>query len=490
MSFYIKVGIYISVLLSLIVLCFLAREEELPEGIENTGISGAIYKAAAFIYSRFIRRKRVIEVSRIKNDLSTLKPTNKGEEQAAEYYIKKIGLSIVIIVAGTIMALLLVIKDNKEQIIDNKTGLSRTSYGGITTSQNLVAQNSDGEEIGTYKVTVEARKYTEEELAKLQEELASKMESIILSQNESLDEVRSDLNLVNSVEGYPFKIQWTSDCYRVLGFTGKVSNGDVPDAGTYVNLTAKYTAQDQVYEQKFCVCVYPRILTDKEARDEYMNELIETSDADSETEIYQTLPDNFGDQKITWKKEIQDQSTVLMILVLIIGVLLYFIKDEQVKNSIKDREEEMIRDYSQIISKLVLYLGAGMTLRAIFEKLCIDYEKSLQRGLPKRYAYEEIRVMVNELKTGESEARAYEMFGLRCRSQPYTRLVNLLSQNLKKGNSSLLPLLKQEAAKASEERLNIARKAGEKVSTKLLAPMMLMLGIVMVIIMYPAFTSF
>ena len=68
----------------------------------------------------------------------------------------------------------------------------------------------------------------------------------------------------------------------------------------------------------------------------------------------------------------------------------------------------MIKDYSQIISKLVLYLGAGMTLRGIFEKLCVDYEKSLQRGLSKRYAYEEIRVMVNELRAGESESRAYQ----------------------------------------------------------------------------------
>lgn len=490
MEFYIKTGIYALVLISIIVLCILSKDEELPESIENTGISGAIYRAAGFIYSRFIRRKRALEVSRIKNDLNTLKPTNKGEEQAAEYYIQKIGLSIVIVAAGCIIAIFLAVKSNQEQILDNQTGLSRASYGGMTTSQDLVAVGSNGEEIGTYNVKVDARQYTDEELNVMYKELSARMEKIILADNKSLEEVHSDLNLVNSIEGYPFKIQWTSDQYRVLGFTGEVRNDEVPDAGILVNITAKYTAQELTFEQKFSVYVYPKILTAEQARDQHMKELIETNSENSATGVYQTLPDTMNDQKITWKKNIKDNSVLMMLFVLIVGVLFYFIKDEQLKNSIKEREEEMIKDYSQIISKLVLYLGAGMTVRSIFEKLCVDYEKSLSEGGPKRYAYEEIRVMVNELRTGESETRAYEMFGLRCRSQPYTRLVNLLSQNLRKGNSSLLALLKQEAAKASEERLNIARKAGEKVTTRLLAPMMMMLGIVMVIIMYPAFTSF
>ena len=40
------------------------------------------------------------------------------------------------------------------------------------------------------------------------------------------------------------------------------------------------------------------------------------------------------------------------------------------------------------------------------------------------------------------------------------------------------------------ERKNNARKLGEKAGTKLLFPMILMLGIVMVILMVPAFLAF
>ena len=68
MELYIKAGIYAIVLIAIIVLCILARNEELPESIENTGISGAVYKVASFIYTRYIRRKRALEVSKIKNE--------------------------------------------------------------------------------------------------------------------------------------------------------------------------------------------------------------------------------------------------------------------------------------------------------------------------------------------------------------------------------------------------------------------------------------
>ena len=70
------------------------------------------------------------------------------------------------------------------------------------------------------------------------------------------------------------------------------------------------------------------------------------------------------------------------------------------------------------------------------------------------------------------------------------RLSMLLSQNLRKGNAGLTQLLEKEAEEAFEERKRNARKYGEEAATKLLLPMFLMLMIVMVVIMVPAFLSF
>ena len=65
----------------------------------------------------------------------------------------------------------------------------------------------------------------------------------------------------------------------------------------------------------------------------------------------------------------------------------------------------------------------------------------------------------------------------------------LLAQNLKRGNSTLLERLREEADKAAEEQLQQSRKLGEEAETKLLAPMVLMLAIVMALIMIPAFSN-
>ena len=85
---------------------------------------------------------------------------------------------------------------------------------------------------------------------------------------------------------------------------------------------------------------------------------------------------------------------------------------------------------------------------------------------------------------------AYERFGRRCRIPSYNKLAAMLSQNMRKGAANLPLLLKEEAADAFEERKHSARKQGEKAGTKLLVPMMMLLGMTMVIIMVPAFQTY
>lgn len=64
-----------------------------------------------------------------------------------------------------------------------------------------------------------------------------------------------------------------------------------------------------------------------------------------------------------------------------------------------------------------------------------------------------------------------------------------MSQNLRKGTKGLTQLLKAEALQAFEDRKANARKRGEEAGTKLLLPMFLMLSVVLVIVIVPAFLS-
>ena len=152
------------------------------------------------------------------------------------------------------------------------------------------------------------------------------------------------------------------------------------------------------------------------------------------------------------------------------------------------RRAQMQRDYPEIISKLTLLLGAGMTVKRAWRKIVMDYEEEKDIwGI--RYAYEEMRQGCNEMESGITEAESYERFGRRCGMQIYVKLGALLSQNLRKGAKGMNQILKTEASQAFEERKARARRLGEEAGTKLLAPMFLMLAVVLVIVIVPAFMS-
>ena len=96
---------------------------------------------------------------------------------------------------------------------------------------------------------------------------------------------------------------------------------------------------------------------------------------------------------------------------------------------------------------------------------------------------------MRELRAGVSEGAAYESFGKRAGLTDYIRLSAMLMQNLKRGNRTLLERLREEADKAGEESLQRSKKLGEEAGTKLLVPMVLLLAVVMVMVMIPAFSN-
>ena len=168
--------------------------------------------------------------------------------------------------------------------------------------------------------------------------------------------------------------------------------------------------------------------------------------------------------------------------------MLYLGRGWELERKLEQRKKQLLLDYPEVVNKLALYMGAGMTIRNAFARMGEDYRRQQKERF--RYVYEEILITCYELQSGRSEREAYDHFGKRCQVQAYRKLSTLLSQNIRKGSNDLLYMLRQEADQAFAERKNMARKLGEEAGIKLLLPMMMMLCIVMVIIMIPAYFSF
>lgn len=186
---------------------------------------------------------------------------------------------------------------------------------------------------------------------------------------------------------------------------------------------------------------------------------------------------------LLWIKGKEESRTIFLIGMFAAGSI-WFLYDIDSRKKEEMRQKQMAAEYPTIVSKLTLYLGAGMNLKKAFEKTAGEGRETVNP------VYREMQLTCGEMEDGIPEAESYVRFGKRIRIQRYIRLGTLLAQNLKKGNAVLLVQLKQEAFLAMKEQSAEVRKAGEEMGTKLLLPMMLLMSMTMVLIMVPAFLSF
>lgn len=473
-----------------LIIWLLAKDVKLPEAIKAQGIEKELLKVAFFIYTAVRSRRKVKGLDSVRASLTALTHKKNIEEIEAAYYSQKLCLFITMALAGSFLAGVLHFSALNERAVGDNGVIARSESGGGDQTLLLEARDEKGEKLGDFEVTVSEQVYTREEADRLFDEASALVEEKVFAANESPDHVTENLNLIKKLEGYPFEISWQQDNYEVVGFDGDVHGEEASEDGQLVTLTATYRYDGQTWQQILYANVFPRELTEKQLWEKEINEKLTEAEVKSRYNPNLILPGSYEGGHLSWSERVEENSLILMILMLLGGAAVFVMKDKELQKQVEDRRLQMLADYPGFVSKLVLYMGAGMTVRSIFEKMTKDYLSGRRAGGQERFMYEELARTVREISGGVSEVQGYENFGRRCGGQQYTRLSALLSQNIRKGNSELLSLLREESDKAFEDRLSKAQKAGEEAGTKLLLPMILMLLIVMIIIMIPAYMTF
>lgn len=368
--------------------------------------------------------------------------------------------------------------------------LTRNDYGEGSRTEELEVQIEKEEKIPV-EVQVSERKYSSQEIQDLFKRVIGSMEEQILGSNESLDRVEYDLNLLTKIPDEPVEVSWEMDRYDVIDTRGEIQTASLSEDGEIVNLSAILTYTEDEKEQAMYQCavhVYPETLTEEEKLLQEVKQEIQESDQNGQTSPVLKLPDQVQGKVVTYYKKPDQRGLVLIVMGILSGILLYALKQQRKKEEQEKRKQQMMRDYPEIINKLTLFLGAGMTVKRAWKKVVEDYIQHQNAG-ESRYAYEEMKQTCYEMESGMAEAESYENFGRRCNVQAYIRLGALLSQNLRKGTKGLGELLKMESIQAFEERKARAKRIGEEAGTRLLIPMFLMLAVVLVIVIVPAFLS-
>ena len=159
---------------------------------------------------------------------------------------------------------------------------------------------------------------------------------------------------------------------------------------------------------------------------------------------------------------------------LVAAAFMYYYADTKITDIIKARENDLSRDFADMVSKLALLINAGMITREAWEDIAYTGVGTV---------YEEMRNAVDEMNNGVSEIDAYLGFGNRCGVQFVKKFTSMLCQNLTKGNKELVDFLKAESAISWEEKKHYVKRKGEAASSKMMIPLgMILIGVFIMIL--------
>ena len=449
-------------------------------------------KAAGFIYDVLIKKDKGIKLTarylQTSNMLMGLHPGQERQELLRRYYTDKIGKIILTALVAMVLIAVTLVTKGTDSIVDDEGRLARRDYGMSSYNAELVAVTDENEyEID---VTVKERVYTKEETDRLFSELCPKLEEILKGENSSLSYVTKSLKTVGQVDGYPFRIRWESRDYSYLHEDGSITDEVKSEEGTAVELLCVMTYEDYSYEHIYNIVLFPeKVSPDQEERDEIIASIHQMQDESGSME-YLSLPKSVGGKSILWREVSRPTSAIMAILSVIALIGIWWGIDNDLAKKYEKRDQFLRLEYSEFVSKLQLLISSGMTLRGAFERMGADYRLALKEKGEKKYVYEELLICLKRLRDGASEMEVYTLFGNRCGQIAYKKLMTLLTQNLRKGTGKVVEALAYETGVAFEEQKRIARRMGDEAQTKLLFPMIIMLSIVMIIIMIPAYFSF
>lgn len=397
-------------------------------------------------------------------------------------------MGIVLLLAGAV-SVLVFLADNSRSLPQTEEGYSfvkRNPQGQGEREETLEVTVGDVEK--AYTVQIPEQEYTADELQTVFAEAKAALETLVLGDNESLDEVRCDLNLIEEVPDTGIHVSWEVDNYEVINTQGELRTENLSEEGTLVGLKALLTYGEEKEEYVFYANLFPPIQSPTEKLFENLSKEATRLDEENKTAAEMPLPKYAGDEVVTWRYEKNYRAAGIFLLGIVGAAMLYELERQKKKEEKQKRERQMSCDYPQLLNTFTLFLGAGMTVRNVWCRLAGDYERQKEsKGM--HAVYEEMVYTMHEMQDGRSEGECYERFGERCGIQLYRKFGVMLSQNLKKGTRGLTTLLQQEAEEALEERKNMAKRLGEEAETKMLIPMFLMLAVVLVIIVIPAFLS-
>lgn len=403
------------------------------------------------------------------------------------YEGEKISLFILIIFGTLLITLIMAIKSSSYHGVEE---LERAPYGRGDQTYHYSYELSMKDKTTQEDATIVAPEQlpNAEQRVKTLEDLIEELPKLILNGNRSLEAVTEPLDLIQDYKQGNVTLSWESENERLLLSSGEIRYNNLEREGEKVRIKALINCYGLLKEVSYEVALFHRPLSQEEERLQVINQiksqlsLRQLRSGDKKNIQLPKSNEQYGAKMKWFNKEKSASIATILLSGFILAVFFYKLKAYELNAQVKKKEEALLREFPGCINKFALLMNAGMTFNRAWEKITIDYIKLGE----KLALYEEMLVTLEDIGKGMSEIKAYEAFGQRCKIPEILRFTALIVQNIKKGSHLLIGALQQQSKEALCLRQDLARKKGEKASTKLIFPMGIMFMAILIIVMTPA----
>ena len=419
--------------------------------------------------------------------LQRVYPDRNPEEAAREQDEKRL-LQVFLCLDGALVILLLIFLLPSGELLQGRY-LARPSYG--EEERQVALQLELGGEAFPVQVEISSQRRTALQRQLLLEEAEKDMKQQVLGANLSLEEVSEKLDFQAECRVPGVTASWHAGEAFLIGPDGslevEVEHGESLDTALFLTLTC----DGEKKEVAIPITLVEAVLPERDVVGKRLEAALMEANQAGEEEPLMELPEEIDSQKVRYSLP-EDSSRLFGLAAagVILAIALFYRYDQRLKEAAAKRDRELELDYSELVTKLTVLVGAGLAVRGAWEKMALDYEEMRKQGGPKRAAYEELCRGIRGLRQGLAEGEAYGEFGRRCGLRPYLRLAGLLETNSKTGTKGLSVLLQAEVAESFQNRLQLAKRQGEEISSKLLLPMLMLFGLVLTLLIIPAFLAF
>lgn len=334
-----------------------------------------------------------------------------------------------------------------------------------------------------FSLTLKEIPYEEAELICILQEASEGLGTLFLKDNRDFEHIMSPVSMPSMYPDTQISIRWYLDSWDYVNTDGTIKNEPLK-APVFVNAQAVLSLGNESFTWEKRIRICPPEIPDAGQKIKMLE--YELNEVQKERSDQIILPKGILGEPVSWYQKEENRWKWMAVLTIAALIVMAGGKKREEETALKKRERGMQLDYPEIVSRLSLYMGAGISTRKAWERIVDNYEKKEAPDAERHAAYEEMRTALYEMQNGITESLAYERFGRRCGMPAYLKLGTLLSQNLRKGTRNLAELLQEEAREAFENRKALAKRMGEECESRLLLPMIMMLLTILILIMYPA----